>query len=417
MSEKANKILYMVLSLLIAILFWLYVDGQEGNKMTRSYYNIPIEFIGEESSLFNRGLMLEEGGGTMVDLRLSGPRAVLSGLNQKDIHLQANLNSITGPGRWQLTYSIFFPDNINRSEITVESQSLYSVTVLASQLSSRTIPVKAVVEGEVPEPYIYRGERLELDPLELTISGKEEVIDQVREAQVVIDLTGQEETIQQEFEYQLLDKNGEVVDTEGIICSFKRVSVTAPILLIKDLDLAVKLVEAPGAMLENVDYKILQPGTNDATKKITVAGPAASLEGKENIILGEFDLADYSTDVDIPIDINMPADCENLSGITQVVLSIQFKGLTTKMFSVSNITTRNHSEGQSASVITSALNVVLRGDPADLEQVTAENIRVVADLKNYNNDGTVTVPASVYVDGFDAVGAAGIYTVTVKLTS
>lgn len=417
MSEKANKILYMVLSLLIAILFWLYVDGQEGNKMTRSYYNIPIEFIGEESSLFNRGLMLEEGGGTMVDLRLSGPRAVLSGLNQKDIHLQANLNSITGPGRWQLTYSIFFPDNINRSEITVESQSLYSVTVLASQLSSRTIPVKAVVEGEVPEPYIYRGEGLELDPLELTISGKEEVIDQVREAQVVIDLTGQEETIQQEFEYQLLDKNGEVVDTEGIICSFKRVSVTAPILLIKDLDLAVKLVEAPGAMLENVDYKILQPGTNDATKKITVAGPAASLEGKENIILGEFDLADYSTDVDIPIDINMPADCENLSGITQVVLSIQFKGLTTKMFSVSNITTRNHSEGQSASVITSALNVVLRGDPADLEQVTAENIRVVADLKNYNNDGTVTVPASVYVDGFDAVGAAGIYTVTVKLTS
>ena len=57
MSEKANKILYMVLSLLIAILFWLYVDGQEGNKMTRSYYNIPIEFIGEESSLFNLSLI------------------------------------------------------------------------------------------------------------------------------------------------------------------------------------------------------------------------------------------------------------------------------------------------------------------------------------------------------------------------
>ncbi len=417
MSEKANKIVYMVLSLLIAILFWLYVDSLEDNKITQDFNNIPVEFIGEESTLFNKGLMLEEGGDTTVNLRLSGPRTVISGLRRDDIRLQANLQTVSGAGRWQLNFSILYPDNVNRSQITVESQSIYTVTVLVSQLSSRTVPVRAVVEGEVPEPYIYQGEFLEIDPVELTIRGKEEVVDQVKEALVVIDLTNQKETIRQEFEYQLMDKNGEALDATGIICSPKRVHVTAPILLTKELPLTVSPIEAPGAMLEDVDYKILLPDSEDSIKKILVAGPAASLEGIEAISLGECNLADYVADAEITVPINMPANCVNISGITHVVLSIHYKGLTTRMFSVSNITTRGHSEGQSASIITSALNVILRGKAEDLEQVTADNIRVVADLTDYNNDGTVTVPADVYVDGFDQVGAAGTYTVTVKLTS
>lgn len=419
MSERANKILYMVLSLLIAVLFWLYVDGQEGNKITQSYNDIPIEFIGEEDSLFNKGLMLEQGRDTTVDLRLSGPRTVISSLRREDIHLQVNLSSVSSSGWRQLNFTTIFPDNVNRSEITVESQSLYTVTVLISHLSTRTIPVKAVVEGEVPEPYIYRGEGLVIDPVELVISGKEEIIDQVQEARVVIDLTDQRNTIQREYEYQLLDKDGEVVDTEDIICSVKRVDVTAPILLVKELTLSVIVNEAPGAMMEDVDYTLLLPGTNDSVDSIMVAGPAASLEGKDDIVVGvgEYNLADYATDVALTLPINMPANCINLSGITQVVLSIHYKNTTTKLFTVTNIATRGCSEGQSASIITSALNVVLRGREEDLEQVTADNIRVVADLTDYNNDGTVTVPAVVYVDGFEQVGAAGTYTVTVKLTS
>lgn len=36
-----------------------------------------------------------------------------------------------------------------------------------------------------------------------------------------------------------------------------------------------------------------------------------------------------------------------------------------------------------------------------------EDIRIVVDLKEITSDGTVTVPANVYVDGYSAVGAVG----------
>lgn len=47
MSEKANKILYIILSLLLAVVFWLFVDASQGNQITQDFANVAVEFIGK----------------------------------------------------------------------------------------------------------------------------------------------------------------------------------------------------------------------------------------------------------------------------------------------------------------------------------------------------------------------------------
>ena len=42
MSEKVNKVLYLILSLLLAIVFWLFVDVALGNPITRELLDVPI---------------------------------------------------------------------------------------------------------------------------------------------------------------------------------------------------------------------------------------------------------------------------------------------------------------------------------------------------------------------------------------
>lgn len=415
MSEKTNKILYMALSLLIAVLFWVYVDIREGSTSTQEYKNIPVEFIGETDSLANRGLMLTEGGDTTVDLKLRGPRLVMSNLNTGDIRLQADLSNISNPGQYTRTFEIYYPDNVDRSQISVEYQSLFQVTVQVTAMSTKTIPVTVSVVGEVVEPYVYRAERREIDPIELVISGREEDIDSVEEARVVVDLTGSTTTVEREYEYELLDGDGNVVENSGIRASAKRVNVTVPIFLMKDLKLDLNITDAPGSRLEDVNVEI------SPVSAITVAGDEASLDGKDTIVLGgEIDLSSYMSDAEFTVPISMPANCDNLSGITEATISIKFKDyLTTKTFALSssNITTRGVSGNQTASIITSSLDVIVRGRAEDLEDITEDNIRIVADLTEYNDDGTYTVPASVLVDGNDQVGAVGgPYTVTVKLT-
>ena len=143
MSEKLNKILYIALSLLLAVLFWLYVDKTDGSRISDTYYNIPVEFIGETDVLAGRGLMLENGQDISITLRLSGPRTVLSNLKKEDIHIWANLTSIGAIGTFQLPYDIAYPDTINRSDISVESQSQFNVTVQVVELSNKTIDRKS----------------------------------------------------------------------------------------------------------------------------------------------------------------------------------------------------------------------------------------------------------------------------------
>lgn len=58
MNEKVNKVLYIALSLLLAVLFWLFVDNEQGSRTSETFYRVPIEFVGAEDVLPSRGLML-----------------------------------------------------------------------------------------------------------------------------------------------------------------------------------------------------------------------------------------------------------------------------------------------------------------------------------------------------------------------
>jgi hypothetical protein len=88
----------------------------------------------------------------------------------------------------------------------------------------------------------------------------------------------------------------------------------------------------------------------------------------------------------------------------------------TRHLSATNIQVTKRPEGFTERLITQSLDVVFRGKAADIDQITADNIRIVVDLTALGaSSGTNTVPARVYFDGFDNVGAIGEYKVTVTL--
>ena len=249
MNEKANKVLYIALSLLIAILFWLYVDDELGSKITETYSRIPIEFIGAEDTLPSRGLMLAEGEDMTIDLKLSGPRLLITSLDKSDIRVEVDLTNISAVGPYTLNYQIRFPDEVDSTKISREWASRSAVTVRVAELFTKEVPVEVTVTGEAMDGYIYMSERLTVDPATLTVSGKEEDVSQVASALVHLDLTDASSTISRSFDYELLDAEGNVLDIEGIQVSENQVQVEAPIYLVKTLDLTVKFRESPGSTL------------------------------------------------------------------------------------------------------------------------------------------------------------------------
>ena len=355
--------------------------------------------------------MLSEGEDITIDLKLSGPRILISGLDKDDIRIQVNLSNISAVGTYTLNYQLLYPDDVDSTKITRDWASRTMVTVEVVELYTKMIPVEVAATGEVAEDYIYMAERLVLDPATLTVSGREEDVDQVASARINLDLTGVSSSISRKFDYDLLDADGNVVEVEGIRISDNQVQVDAPIYLIKTLDLTVKFKESPGSMLEDVKWKLEQ-------NTIEVAGDAASLENKEDILLGEIDLSSLLSDTEMVLDISLPAGTVNISGFTTTTLTISFSDdLATKALSVSNISAVGLSEGQSFDRLTNSVEVVLRGPEDILDQVTAEDVRIVVDLEEYTSNGTYSVPAQVLVDGYDNVGAVGSCSVACKIRS
>ncbi len=415
MSEKGNRILYLALSLLLAIVFWLYVDDWLGSTTTKELTGIPVEFIGAEDTLPSRGLMLTEGEDTTMDVKLSGPRTVISGLDKNDLIIQVNLTNVTAVGTFSYpwTWDVVIAGNLrDKSGISLEKASLSTVTFQVSPLYSKQVPVSVNVNGEVADGHIYMAERLAADPSVLTLSGKEEDVDQVESARIAVDLTDANATLQREFAYELLDADGNVVENDKIRVSDRRVLVTAPVYIVKDLALKVKFKESPGSKEENIRWDL-------EYDTITVAGEPASLENVSEILLDEIDLSKVLSDDGLePLEIGIPAGCVNLSGFTTTKISIRFRGLDTRTFTATNITAVNISEGQIFSKMTNSVDVMLRGPASELDQVTPEDIRIVVDLAEFYSNGTFSSPAIVLVDGHDQVGAVGEpCTVAFKITS
>ena len=118
-----------------------------------------------------------------------------------------------------------------------------------------------------------------------------------------MDLTDVSSTIQKEFSYELLDSQGNVVENDGVRVSHKRVAVTAPVYIIKELPLVVSFKQAAGSMEADTRWDL-------EYDTIQVAGEPASLESLNEITLGEVDLTAILSDRDdIQLNITMPAGC------------------------------------------------------------------------------------------------------------
>ena len=326
-----------------------------------------------------------------------------------------NLTNVTAVGTFSYpwTWDVVIAGNLrDKSGISLEKASLSTVTFQVSPLYSKQVPVSVNVNGEVADGHIYMAERLAADPSVLTLSGKEEDVDQVESARIAVDLTDANATLQREFAYELLDADGNVVENDKIRVSDRRVLVTAPVYIVKDLALKVKFKESPGSKEENIRWDL-------EYDTITVAGEPASLENVSEILLDEIDLSKVLSDDGLePLEIGIPAGCVNLSGFTTTKISIRFRGLDTRTFTATNITAVNISEGQIFSKMTNSVDVMLRGPASELDQVTPEDIRIVVDLAEFYSNGTFSSPAIVLVDGHDQVGAVGEpCTVAFKITS
>ena len=405
MKSKRRQIFYVFLSLLIASMVWFYVSN--GDEITVNVHNIAIEFLNEDTTLADKGLMRVSGEEDLsVDLRLKFPRRLAYSFDTSQIRLVCDLSSVTYAGKQSVSYNILLPSGVSTRDVSVESPTVRTVQVEIGELQKRNIEIRYKVIGNVAEGYIAGA--VQLNPAELQIRGQQADIMQVSYAQVMLNIENATSTVVELLDYQLYDYTDQPITNKNIHPTSEQIQVTMPVMTVKDVPLKINFVETAGSRLESFTWSL-------SHNSITLSGDASQIASIDEIELGTLALEDLRADEVFNYDIPIPEGVNNLSGITSVTLTIGASNVETREVEATSFSYENFNGSGEVTIVTSSLPVILRGTAADLAVISDRQVRVIADLSDIAADsGSYTVPARIVVDGYD-IGAVGSYEVTVRI--
>lgn len=405
-----SKLLYFIVALFASFALWLYVSSVEKVEIEETFSNIPIEFTGEQTIRETRDLVVTQVSDNIVSVKLRGQRSVISKLKDSADELTAviDISGITEPVNNRTGFTLSLPEGIESTDVTIVSRTPSVIEYYIDKQSTRTIDVVGKFVGSVAEGYIVSS--LVIDPLTVRISGPEKVIEQVDHAYVEINRSDIDASLQFSTEYILLDADGNEIDDDSIVLETETVNVSLPVKATKEVALSVDIISGGGATSQNAIIDI-EPSA------ITIVGDAEILDGINRITLGQIDLSDVDRAFEQTYQIVLDNGIENQSGATEALVTVEIRGLETKDITITNFECTGVPDGYAADIFTKSLTVKVRAPEEVIDDISATNIRAVADLTNFADTvGDMTVPVKIYIAGHSDAGVIGDYTIFVSLT-
>lgn len=401
-----NKIIYMLLSAVVAFGLWLYVVTVVSPGSEETYYNVQV-VLQNENILEERGLMITSDL-EPVNLTLSGNRTDLNKLDSSNIQVLVNAATIEAAGTHRLDYSVSYPSTVNGNDITRTGQSTNMITLKTEKRVTKRVDVVAEYLGSVPEGFIADKENAVLDYENVEISGPESVVEKITQARIKVDLNDKNVTVTGQYIYDLCDEAGNPVDVKRVTTNVEAVNLTVKVQRVKEISLNVETVYGGGVTQKNSTVTV-DPQT------IRISGSDALLEGLDVLNLGTVDLGEILEDTTLTFPITLPEGVTNETGVTEATVAVKFSDLKTKVLNITKIQAVNVPEGMEVDMITQALEITVRGPSLLIDAITEKDVTVTVDFANAQ-PGTATMRATVTFDStFSDAGTVGSYVVSATL--
>lgn len=306
-----NDTVLKILSLVIAILLWIYIIVLLDPAVEMTVSAVPVTFI-DNSTLLNAGYIVSSDASYTVDVRIKGSRKLLSSLKQDQVNAYVDLSGCTGKGSYELPISVRLPNE----ELEVVNQSIYHAAVAVDNYITRQIETEANFTGELEEKYTLMEDSVRLSAEYVSVSGPEIEVKSIEKAVVDIDLTDVSSSVSNATgALRLVNSNGSDVsenrltfDTETVRYSFNL--------------LEQKTVKIVPLFANGIDSSNLTWSFPD-TEQVTVIGDPDVIAPITQINTTPIQYSEaqitYHPRLDIPIDVSI------VENIRTVVVEVRIK--------------------------------------------------------------------------------------------
>ena len=401
---RESRWFYILLSVLLAVLIWMYIRDVENPTQEGTYYGVEIQISGERV-LEERGLTVASISQKTVNVTVNAPISVHNDL-RGNITATVDVSQCTEPGEYQLTCTPKLPSNIDTTGAYFPD-SAQVVTVVIDNLATETKTLELKLEGSVADGY--QAGAPVFDPETVELSGTAEQLAQVSRAVVILEADGLKQSYSGRLPITLLDENDEPITDTNISLSEETAYLTLPVGVMKEVPLTVSFIPGGGATGDGDVEVDIQP------KTINVIGTEEAVAGLTEISLGSIDLSTVLDTSVITMPIRLSSALDNASGITEAQVTVTIKGLSTRSLDVSNIQITNVPDPYVVEKVTQTRTIVIRGSQSALDQVDPNQVWIVADMSKITATGTNSVPVAVYLNASDEVGVVGDYKIVVNI--
>lgn len=407
---RESKWLNILMSVLLAVLFWLYVRAELDPSQTSWFYHVPVEITGS-TVLTRQGLTVANLSQSTVDLRIEGPASVLDSLSRsrKDLSVTLDVSKCT-EGENKLVYTPNWPVNINTDSIVTIDRDPETIAVTVEKLYTSSFNVEFQLKGTVADGY--QAGTPAINPETVVVSGPAEQVSRVKKVVAVLETEDLDQRFAGDLPLILLDENGEQITDAEVTLDSPTAYVVLPVVVVKDVPLTVNFQPGGGATIDDITYEI-------NPKSLMVSGAESDMESLNEISLGSVDLSKVVGTNTFTFPIDLDASLENVTGSTSATVTVTVNGLDTRSFDVDNIQMVNIPDGYQVTLATQVRTVKVRGKQEDLNNIDASQLSIVADLSDVDFTGLYSVPASkvkVYLNADSSVGVIGDYTVVVNVS-
>ena len=153
-----NNITLKVMALIFAVVLWFFVVGEKGTEIG---FLVPLELKG-----IPEGFVITNEVKNLVEVRLSGPRTLLTSLSPGEMRISIDLSKAH---RGRNTFRIL-PDRIRVPRgIKVTGVRPDSITIVLERLVTTNVPVKPNLVGRPAQGFVVKG--VSVEPNEVSVTG------------------------------------------------------------------------------------------------------------------------------------------------------------------------------------------------------------------------------------------------------
>ncbi len=389
---------------LIAFVIWLYVMQVDSPDHEETFYSVDVVLTNTAVLEGTGGLSVYSGYGATVDITVVGKKSTINKLTGEDLHVTADVSAITEAGMHSVPVHVELP-----SGLSLGSVSQGFIQVYADEKSSRVVDVRTKITSFTMEHQLQMGEPSPAYDT-VVVTGPRNALNDIAYAQVTLSLGNVASSITASGALVLVDENGMEISNPYLRLARTEVKVDIPVYTTKVLPLAV-------------EYKYGY--FNDSNVRVTLNPASLSLRGDpsvldrmEEIVVDMLDEKQISGDITQMVALSLPSGVTAIDGTENVVVTVNHVGTHTRQFTITDIDVTG-AVGVDFEILTTSLNVMIRGTLQQLAQLKTSDLTAIVDLSGYTagSSGIITEKAVILIDAVNAgnVYEIGDYSVRVKL--